>query len=78
MLVVRGALVHTPTYGSIEILEDQVIVVRDGGEIAAIRPGAEEAALVAELGVDRDHVLRLTESHTSSKVPAARVPVGQR
>lgn len=58
----RGALVHNPSLGSLEVLEDMLLVIgptHQGGTILEICPGTEEPAACSRFGMDREHVVRL-------------------
>lgn len=54
----RGTFAHTPSYGEFEMLRDKVVVVQ-GGRIARIADGAQEAAVLREFGLSEALLQRL-------------------
>ena len=57
-LVFRGTLVHTPTYGTLDILEDKIIAVK-GGKIVKVAEGSSEESVLSQLGVHAASVRRM-------------------
>ncbi len=60
-LAFRGTLVHTPTYGSLDILIDRLLIVSEG-KIVAIAHGQEEPDVLEKWGIAEGKVRRLLVS----------------